>query len=161
MLRWFDLGLLRPTSLRTACCQQPSSSKPLKNNRESFKTCIERGPAFKNSFKLVVYVKLLCICILLYSNIDMYCMCICLCYIYCIIVIFTSEIEGYWNNRPAQLPGGSPDTRVTSKVRWTLGSYHGVMSLQEGPPLRGSHSFSQRMLADAVMSLWVRNGASK
>lgn len=145
MCRWSDLGLLRPTACADGRLLAGLSTLvqgvPLKNNEGYLKTYIKLGPDLENSFK-VFYIWLFCIFILIYSNIDMYCMCICLCYIYCIIVIFILEIEGYWNNRPAQLPGGSPDTRVTSKVRWTLGSYHVVMSLQEGPPLRGSHSFS-------------------
>ena len=78
-------------------------------------------------------------------------LCICLCNIYCMIVIFILEIEGYWNNRLAQLPGGAPDTRVTYKVRWFLGSYHVVMSLQEALPLLGSHDVSRSVWTDAVI----------
>ena len=77
----------------------------------------------------------------------------CLCNIYCMIVIFTLEIEGYWNNRLAQRPGGAPDTRVTYKVRWLLGSYHVVMSLQEALPLQGSHDASRSVWTDAVILL--------
>lgn len=73
----------------------------------------------------------------------------CLCNIYCIIVIFILEIEGYWNNRLAQLPGGAPDTRVTYKVRWFLGSYHVVMSLQQVLPLLGSRDVSRSVWTDA------------
>lgn len=78
-------------------------------------------------------------------------LCLCLCNIYCMIVIFILEIEGYWNNRLAQLPGGAPDTRVTYKVRWFLGSYHVVMSLQEALPLLGSHDVSRSVWTDAVI----------
>ena len=78
---------------------------------------------------------------------------VCLCNIYCMIVIFTLEIEGYWNNRLAQLPGGAPDTRVTYKVRWLLGSYHVVMSLQEALPLQGSHDASRSAWTDTVILL--------
>lgn len=76
-------------------------------------------------------------------------LCKCVCNIYCIIVIFILEIEGYWNNRLAQLPGGAPDTRVTYKVREFLGSCHVVMSLPKVLPLPGSHGVSRSASTDA------------
>lgn len=88
----------------------------------------------KNRLPLSIWiVAYLCsIFILLWFS---FCVCVCLYNIYYMIVIFILEIEGYWNNRLAQLPGGAPDTRVTYKVRWFLGSYHVVMSPQEAMPL--------------------------
>lgn len=104
----------------------------------------------KNRLPLRIWiVTLLCsIFILLWFSFFVYM----LCNIYYMIVIFILEIEGYWNYRLAQLPGGAPDTRVTYKVRWFLGSYHVVMSLQEAAmPLVGSHDVSRSVWTDAVM----------
>lgn len=114
------------------------------------RTCNLKKWVVKNRLSLYIWiVALLCsIFILVWFSF----LCICLCNIYYMIVIFILEIEGYWNNRLAQLPGGAPDTRVTYKVCWFLGSYHVVMSLQDPLPLLGSHDVSRSVCCNVCCS---------
>lgn len=53
----------------------------LEKNENNLKSHIKLGFNLKNSFS-VLYIKLFCIFILIYSNVDMYCMCIFVCAIF-------------------------------------------------------------------------------